>query len=72
MTDTVTFDVVPALKDGGTLDELSKQIEPATDWGAVERNQKLIDSFIQENWREPALRTDARSASHFHFLSADD
>ncbi|MGA9008306.1 MAG: hypothetical protein WB495_15840 [Xanthobacteraceae bacterium] len=55
MTDTVTFDVVPALKDGGTLDELSKQIEPATDWGAVERNQKLIDSFIQENWREPAL-----------------
>ncbi|MGB6940213.1 MAG: hypothetical protein WBE14_26820 [Xanthobacteraceae bacterium] len=55
MTDTVTFDAVPALKDGGTLDEPSKQIEPATDWGAVERNQKLIDSFIQENWREPAL-----------------
>jgi hypothetical protein len=55
MTDTVTFDTVPALKDGGTLDELSKQIELATDWGAVERNQKLIDSFIQENWREPAL-----------------
>jgi hypothetical protein len=55
MTDMVTFDTVPAVKDRGTLDELSKQIELATDWGAVKRNQQLIDSFIQEKWRETAL-----------------
>ena len=55
MSDTVTSDTVPAAKDEGTLDELSKQIEFATDRVAVQRNQQLIDSFIQENWREIAL-----------------
>jgi sulfur carrier protein ThiS len=62
MTDTVTSDAVPVVsdavpvvKDEGTLDELSKQIEFATDRVAVQRNQQLIDSFIQEKWRETAL-----------------
>jgi hypothetical protein len=55
MSDTVTSDTVPAIKDEGTLDELSKRIEFATDRIAVQRNQQLIDSFIQEKWREPAL-----------------
>jgi hypothetical protein len=55
MPDTVTFDTVRAVKDEGTLDELSKQIDFATDRVAVQRNQQLIDSFIQEKWREPAL-----------------
>lgn len=55
MAEPVTSDTVPAIKGEGTLDELSKQIEFATDRGAVQRNQQLIDSFIQEKWREPAL-----------------
>jgi len=55
MPDTVTSDTVRAVKDEGTLDELSKQIDFATDRVAVQRNQQLIDSFIQEKWREPAL-----------------
>ena len=55
MSDTVRSDTVPAVKDEGTLDELSKRIEFATDRVAVQRNQQLIDSFIQENWREKAL-----------------
>jgi sulfur carrier protein ThiS len=55
MPDTVTSDTVRAIKDEGTLDELSKQIDFATDRVAVQRNQQLIDSFIQEKWREPAL-----------------
>jgi hypothetical protein len=55
MTDRVTSDAVPVVKDEGTLDELSKQIEFATDRVAVQRNQQLIDSFIQEKWRETAL-----------------
>ena len=55
MPDTVTSDSVRAIKDEGTLDELSKQIDFATDRVAVQRNQQLIDSFIQEKWREPAL-----------------
>lgn len=55
MSDTVTSDTVRAVKDEGTLDELSKRIGLATDSVAVERNQQLIDSFIQENWRETAL-----------------
>jgi len=55
MSDTVTSDAVRAVKDEGTLDELSKRIEFTTDRVAVERNQQLIDSFIQENWRETAL-----------------
>ncbi|MGA9010710.1 MAG: hypothetical protein WB495_28420 [Xanthobacteraceae bacterium] len=55
MSDAVTSDTVRAVKDEGTLDELSKRIGLATDGVAVERNQQLIDSFIQENWRETAL-----------------
>jgi hypothetical protein len=55
MSDAVTSDTVRAVKDEGTLDELSKRIGLATDRVAVERNQQLIDSFIQENWRETAL-----------------
>jgi sulfur carrier protein ThiS len=55
MSDTVTSDAVRAVKDEGTLDELSKQIDFATDRVAVQRNQQLIDNFIQEKWREPAL-----------------
>jgi sulfur carrier protein ThiS len=55
MPDTVTSDTLRAIKDEGTLDELSKQIDFATDRVAVQRNQQLIDSFIQEKWREPAL-----------------
>ena len=55
MSDNVASDTVRAVKDEGTLDELSKRIELATDWVAVARNQQLIDSFIQENWRETAL-----------------
>jgi hypothetical protein len=55
MPDTVTSDTVRAVKHEGTLDELSKQIDFATDRVAVQRNQQLIDSFIQEKWREPAL-----------------
>ncbi len=55
MSDTVTSDTVPAVKNEGTRDKLSKQIKLATDRVAVERNQQLIDSFIQEKWREPAL-----------------
>ncbi len=55
MSDTVTSDTVPAVKNEGTQDELSKQIRLATDRVALERNQQLIDSFIQEKWRETAL-----------------
>jgi hypothetical protein len=55
MSDTVTSDTVPAVKNEGTRDKLSKQIKLATDRVAVERNQQLIDSFIQEKWRETAL-----------------
>ncbi len=51
MAEPVTSDTVPAIKDEGTLDELSKRIEFATDRVAVQRNQQLIDSFIQEKWR---------------------
>ncbi len=55
MSDTVTPDTIRALKDEGTLDELSKRIEFTTDRVAVERNQQLVDSFIQGKWRETAL-----------------
>ena len=55
MPDTVTSDTVRAIKDEGTLDELSKRIEFTTDRVAVERNQQLIDSFIRGKWRETAL-----------------
>jgi hypothetical protein len=55
MSDTVTSDTVRAVKDEGTLDEPSKRIEFTTDRVAVERNQQLIDSFIQGKWRETAL-----------------
>jgi sulfur carrier protein ThiS len=55
MAEPVTSDTVPAIKGEGTLDELSKQIEFATNRVAVQRNQQLIDSFIQEKWRETAL-----------------
>jgi hypothetical protein len=55
MSDTVTSDTVPVVKNEGTQDGLSKQIKLATDRVAVERNHQLIDSFIQEKWRETAL-----------------
>jgi hypothetical protein len=55
MSDTVTPDTVRAVKDEGTLDELSKRIAFTTDRVAVERNQQLIDHFIQAKWRETAL-----------------
>ena len=55
MSDTVTSDAVRAVRDEGTLDELSNRIEFTTDRVAVERNQQLIDSFIRGKWRETAL-----------------
>ena len=53
MSDTVTSDTVRAVKDEGTLDELSKRTELATDRVAVQRNQQLIDSFNSREVADP-------------------
>jgi hypothetical protein len=44
-----------ALENVVTQNRPSEHIKLATDRVAVERNQHLIDRFIEKNWRETAL-----------------
>jgi hypothetical protein len=56
MSDTITPDMfAAALKNVATQNRPSEYIKLATDRVAVERNQHLIDSFIEKRWRETTL-----------------
>ena len=54
MSDIMTPDMFAALEIEITQNRPSEHIKLAPDLVAIERNQHLIDSFIQEKWRETA------------------